>query len=156
MTQGPNKISSAEAGYETQPAAPEATIADSELARSTYTAAAKRLLPLLGVCYFLSYLDRTNVSVAALTMNKALGISATAFGLGAGLFFIGYFIVEVPSNMIMHKVGARRWIARIMISWGVVAAGQALVQGEKLRRCAASSSRASSTLTCPPTRRRTQ
>ncbi len=130
MTQGPNEISSAEAGYETQPAAPGATMADSELGRSTYTAAAKRLLPLLGVCYFLSYLDRTNVSVAALTMNKALGISATAFGLGAGLFFIGYFIVEVPSNMIMHKVGARRWIARIMISWGVVAAGQALVQGE--------------------------
>jgi len=130
MTQGRNEISSAEAGYETQPAAPGATMADSELGRSTYTAAAKRLLPLLGVCYFLSYLDRTNVSVAALTMNKALGISATAFGLGAGLFFIGYFIVEVPSNMIMHKVGARRWIARIMISWGVVAAGQALVQGE--------------------------
>ena len=107
-----------------------ATPPDSELGQSTYTAAAKRLLPLLGVCYFLSYLDRTNVSVAALTMNKALGISATAFGLGAGLFFVGYVIVEVPSNVIMHKVGARRWIARIMISWGVVAAGQALVQGE--------------------------
>ncbi|MGH3547056.1 MAG: MFS transporter [Pseudonocardiaceae bacterium] len=97
---------------------------------STYTATTRRLLPLLGVCYFLSYLDRTNVSVAALTMNKALGISATAFGLGSGLFFIGYFLVEVPSNMIMYKVGARRWIARIMISWGIVAAGQALVQGE--------------------------
>ncbi|MDQ2790847.1 MAG: MFS transporter [Actinomycetota bacterium] len=97
---------------------------------STYSATTMRLLPLLAVCYFLSYLDRTNVSVAALTMNKALGISATAFGLGSGLFFIGYFLVEVPSNLIMYKVGARRWIARIMISWGIVAAGQALVQGE--------------------------
>jgi ACS family tartrate transporter-like MFS transporter len=106
------------------------TDAEAELGKSTYLAAATRLLPLLAVCYFLSYLDRTNVSVAALTMNKALGISATAFGLGSGFFFIGYFLVEVPSNMIMHKVGARRWIARIMISWGIVAAGQALVQGE--------------------------
>ena len=130
MTQSRDENSPAGAGYKPEPAVFAATIADPELARSTYTAAAKRLLPLLGVCYFLSYLDRTNVSVAALTRNKALGISATAFGLGAGLFFIGYFIVEVPSNMIMHKVGARRWIARIMISWGVVAAGQALVQGE--------------------------
>ncbi|MBA2474006.1 MAG: MFS transporter [Pseudonocardiales bacterium] len=104
--------------------------AATELGESTYLAAAKRLLPLLAVCYFLSYQDRTNVSVAALTMNEALGISATAFGLGSGLFFIGYFLVEVPSNMIMHKVGARRWIARIMISWRIVAAGQALVGGE--------------------------
>ncbi|MDQ2880527.1 MAG: MFS transporter [Actinomycetota bacterium] len=100
------------------------------MGKCTYTATTRRLLPLLAVCYFLSYLDRTNVSVAALTMNKALGISATAFGLGSGLFFIGYFLVEVPSNLIMYKVGARRWIARIMISWGIVAAGQALVQGE--------------------------
>ncbi len=103
---------------------------DSPLAQRTYTTVARRLLPLLGACYFLSYLDRTNVSVAALTMNADLRISSTAFGLGAGLFFIGYFIFEVPSNMIMHRVGASRWIARIMITWGVVAAGQALVQGE--------------------------
>lgn len=119
---GPGSPPTASASLDTASAA--------ELGTSTYMAAAKRLLPLLAVCYFLSYLDRTNVSVAALTMNKALGISATAFGLGSGLFFIGYFLVEVPSNMIMHKVGARRWIARIMISWGIVAAGQALVQGE--------------------------
>ena len=103
---------------------------DSPLAQRTYTTVARRLLPLLGACYFLSYLDRTNVSVAALTMNADLRISSTAFGLGAGLFFIGYFIFEVPSNMIMHRIGASRWIARIMITWGVVAAGQALVQGE--------------------------
>jgi MFS family permease len=105
-------------------------VEDAELGRRTYERVARRLLPLLGFCYFLSYLDRTNVSVAALTMNADLGISATAFGLGAGLFFIGYFVFEVPSNVIMHRVGASRWIARIMISWGLVAAGQALVQGE--------------------------
>lgn len=103
---------------------------DSALAQRTYTTVARRLLPLLGACYFLSYLDRTNVSVAALTMNADLAISSAAFGLGAGLFFVGYFLFEVPSNMIMHRVGASRWIARIMITWGVVAAGQALVQGE--------------------------
>ncbi|MGH7883470.1 MAG: MFS transporter, partial [Candidatus Dormibacteraceae bacterium] len=64
------------------------------------------------------------------TMNKTLGISAATFGLGGGLFFIGYFLVEVPSNMMLHRFGARRWIARIMISWGIVAACQALIQGE--------------------------
>lgn len=104
--------------------------ADSPLGRRTYATVARRLLPLLGACYFMSYLDRTNVSVAALTMNADLQISSTAFGLGAGLFFLGYFIFEVPSNMIMHRVGASRWIARIMITWGVVAAAQALVQGQ--------------------------
>ncbi|MEO6899711.1 MAG: MFS transporter [Mycobacteriaceae bacterium] len=103
---------------------------DAALGRATYLTVARRLLPLLGACYFLSYLDRTNVSVAALTMNADLGISSTAFGLGAGLFFIGYFIFEVPSNMILHRVGASRWIARIMITWGIVAAAQALVRGE--------------------------
>lgn len=101
----------------------------SEAAR-TYAVVARRILPLLALCYFMSYLDRTNVSVAALTMNGALGISASAFGLGAGLFFIGYFIFEVPSNLIMYRVGARIWMARIMISWGLVAGAQALAQGE--------------------------
>jgi len=104
--------------------------ASSDLATTTYATVAKRLLPLLGVCYFLSYLDRTNVAVAALTMNADLGISAAAFGLGAGLFFIGYFVFEVPSNLILYKVGARIWIARIMITWGIVAGAQALAVGE--------------------------
>ena len=90
----------------------------------------RRLLPLLGVCYFFSYLDRTAVSVAALTMNQAIGISAAAFGLGAGLFFIGYFVFEVPSNLIMHRVGARVWMARIMVSWGLIAVLQAFVWDE--------------------------
>ena len=102
----------------------------SPLAVSTYATVARRLLPLLGVCYFLSYLDRTNVAVAALTMNEDIGISAAAFGLGAGLFFIGYFVFEVPSNLIMYKVGARIWMARIMITWGIVAGAQALAVGE--------------------------
>ncbi|WP_163507284.1 MFS transporter [Fodinicola acaciae] len=100
-----------------------------ELERSTMRVVSARLIPFLMVCYFLSYLDRTNISIAALTMNKDLGLTATQFGLGAGLFFIGYFIFEVPSNMIMHRVGARIWIARIMISWGIVAALLAAVQG---------------------------
>ncbi|KUO16425.1 hypothetical protein AQJ91_36015 [Streptomyces dysideae] len=82
------------------------------------------------VCYFFSYLDRTSVSVAALTMNDALRISATAFGLGAGLFFLGYFIFEVPSNLIMFRVGARVWMARIMVTWGLVAVLQAFVWNE--------------------------
>ncbi|MEJ7755350.1 MAG: MFS transporter [Nocardioidaceae bacterium] len=102
---------------------------ESDLARRTYTTTARRILPLLGLCYFLSYLDRTNVSVAALTMNDDIGLSASAFGLGAGLFFFGYFIFEVPSNLIMNKVGARIWMARIMISWGIISALQALTQG---------------------------
>jgi len=89
-----------------------------------------RLLPFLGLCYLLNYVDRVNVGFAALKMNPDLGISAAAYGLGAGLFFIGYFFFEVPSNVILHRVGARIWIARIMITWGVVASATAFVQGE--------------------------
>jgi D-galactonate transporter len=89
-----------------------------------------RLLPFLGLCYLLNYVDRVNVGFAALRMNPDLGLSAAAYGLGAGLFFIGYFFFEVPSNVILHRVGARIWIARIMITWGVVASATAFVQGE--------------------------
>src|SRR5690606_11373559 len=85
-------------------------------------------LPIL--CYLLNYLDRVNVGFAALTMNADLGLSAAAYGLGAGLFFIGYFFFEVPSNVILHKVGARLWIARIMVTWGIIASATAFVQGE--------------------------
>ncbi len=70
------------------------------------------------VLFIINYLDRVNVGFAALHMNKDLGLSATAYGLGAGIFFLGYIAFEVPSNMIMHRVGPRRWIARIMVSWG--------------------------------------
>src|SRR5687767_815866 len=89
-----------------------------------------RLLPFLGLCYLLNYLDHVNVGFAALTMNADLGLSAAAYGLGAGLFFIAYFFFEVPSNVILHKIGARIWIARIMVTWGIIASATAFVQGE--------------------------
>ena len=78
----------------------------------------RRLISFLILCYFVAYLDRVNVSFAKLHMNQALGFSEAAFGLGAGLFFIAYFLFEVPSNIFLERVGARVWIARIMISWG--------------------------------------
>ena len=73
-----------------------------------------RLLPFLAFLYFLAFLDRVNVSFAALTMNEDLGLSQTIYGIGAGIFFLSYVLFEVPSNLILHKVGARRWIARVM------------------------------------------
>ena len=88
-----------------------------------------RLVPFLVVCYFIAYVDRVNVGFAALTMNKDLGLSATAFGTGAALFFVAYVIFEVPSNLALERFGARRWIARIMISWGLVGLGSAFVTG---------------------------
>src|SRR6202453_4948579 len=87
----------------------------------------RRLIPFLIVCYFVAYLDRVNVGFAKLHMNQALGLSEAAFGLGAGLFFIGYFLFEVPSNIFLEKVGARVWIARIMIPWGIVSAAFAFI-----------------------------
>jgi D-galactonate transporter len=90
-----------------------------------------RLIPFLMLLYFIAFLDRVNVGFAALTMNKDLALSATVFGNGAGIFFIGYFFFEVPSNLILEKVGARRWIARIMISWGLISAGMVFAQGPK-------------------------
>ena len=89
----------------------------------------RRLIPLLMICYFAAYLDRVNVGFAALTMNKALGLSAAIFGIGSGIFFLGYFLFEVPSNLILEKVGARRWIARILITWGIISGVTALVTG---------------------------
>src|SRR4051812_19888291 len=87
----------------------------------------RRLIPFLILCYFVAYLDRVNVGFAKLHMNQALGFSEAAFGLGAGLFFIGYFVFEVPSNIFLEKVGARIWIARIMITWGIVSAAFAFI-----------------------------
>jgi ACS family tartrate transporter-like MFS transporter len=101
-----------------------------EVDRRVVRRAARRLLPLLVLLYLVNYLDRVNVGFAALTMNADLGLSSAAYGLGAGLFFIGYFFFEVPSNIVLHKVGARIWIARIMITWGLVASATAFVQGE--------------------------
>jgi MFS family permease len=88
----------------------------------------KRLLPFLMLLYLIAYLDRSNISVAALQMNADLGLSAKMYGLGAGLFYVTYIIFEVPSNVILVKVGARRWIARIMVTWGIVAMGMAFIQ----------------------------
>jgi ACS family tartrate transporter-like MFS transporter len=88
-----------------------------------------RLLPFLVLTYLLAYVDRINVGFAALTMRGDLHMNATEFGFASGIFFWGYFLFEVPSNMIIEKVGARRWIARIMISWGLVAAATAFVTG---------------------------
>jgi ACS family tartrate transporter-like MFS transporter len=96
-------------------------------ARRASRKAAWRLIPFLILCYFVAFLDRVNVGFAALTMNKELGLTAEMFGFGVGVFFFGYFIFEVPSNLILEKVGARRWIARIMISWGVISAAFAFV-----------------------------
>src|SRR5207344_3271528 len=100
-----------------------------ELKRRTILKVSWRLLPLIVVCYLINYIDRTNVSVAALTMNKDLGLSATMFGLGAGIFFFGYAFFEVPSNIVLRRVGARLWIARIMITWGVISALMATATG---------------------------
>ena len=97
--------------------------------QALYRKMMRRILPFLFICYVVSYLDRVNVGFAALTMNKDIGLSATAFGVGAGLFFFGYFVAEVPSNLIMMRVGARIWIARIMITWGLVSAATAFVSG---------------------------
>ncbi|HET6307431.1 MAG TPA: MFS transporter [Rhodopila sp.] len=88
-----------------------------------------RLIPFLMACYFVAFLDRVNVGFAALQMNKDLGFSSTVYGWGAGIFFLAYFVFEVPSNLLMERVGARLWIARIMISWGLVSAGMAMVHG---------------------------
>jgi MFS family permease len=94
----------------------------SSVEEATYRKVSWRLLPLLLICYLVAYLDRVNVGFAKLQMASALHLSDAVYGLGAGIFFLGYFLFEVPSNLILHRVGARVWIARIMVSWGVVSA----------------------------------
>jgi MFS transporter, ACS family, tartrate transporter len=88
-----------------------------------------RLLPLVALAYCIAYIDRSNISVASLTMNRDLGFSAYLYGWGAGIFFFGYFLFEIPSNLILEKIGARIWIARIMITWGIISGLTALVTG---------------------------
>jgi ACS family tartrate transporter-like MFS transporter len=88
-----------------------------------------RLIPFMFVLYIVSYLDRVNVSFASLQMNAQLGFSAEVYSLGAGIFFIAYFIFEIPSNLILHRVGARLWIARIMITWGLISSAMMFVKG---------------------------
>jgi ACS family tartrate transporter-like MFS transporter len=88
-----------------------------------------RLIPFLMLLYFVAFLDRINVGFAALTMNKDVGLTSKMFGLGAGIFFLGYFAFEVPSTVILHKVGARFWIGRVMITWGLVSIAMAFTRG---------------------------
>src|SRR6202042_3776759 len=97
--------------------------------RRTIAKVSWRLLPLVALAYCISYIDRSNISFAALTMNKDLGFNAYIFGWGAGIFFFSYFLFEIPSNLILEKVGARIWVARIMITWGIISGLTAFVTG---------------------------
>jgi D-galactonate transporter len=94
---------------------------------ATYAKVTWRLIPFLFVCYVVAYLDRVNVGFAKLQMLNDLKFSETVYGLGAGIFFIGYFLFEVPSNIILHRVGARIWIARIMITWGLISGAMVFI-----------------------------
>jgi ACS family tartrate transporter-like MFS transporter len=104
-------------------------MATASVEQSTMRKVYWRLLPLAILTYFLCYLDRINVGFAALTMNKEIGLDASTYGLAAGAFFWGYFLLEVPSNMMLEKIGARRWIARIMVSWGIISGATAFCVG---------------------------
>ncbi|EPZ4952178.1 MFS transporter [Acinetobacter baumannii] len=103
---------------------------DTTVRKLAYRKIAFRLMPFLMLCYFCAYLDRVNVGFAKLQMMSDLQFSEAVYGLGAGIFFIGYFLCEVPSNIVLHEVGARRWIARIMITWGILSGCFAFVQTE--------------------------
>nr|WP_314266316.1 MFS transporter [uncultured Moellerella sp.] len=97
--------------------------------KKTNTKIYRRLMPLLIIAYIISFIDRTNIGMAKVTMSADLGLSATAFGIGAGLFFLTYSVLEIPSNLILEKVGARFWITRIMITWGILSTAMAFVTG---------------------------
>ena len=101
---------------------------DTDLAHTTIRRVSLRLLPFLFLLFVCNYLDRTNIAIAALQMNRDLNFSASAYGLGSGIFFIGYALFEVPSNLILARIGARRWIARIMVSWGIIASAMMFVR----------------------------
>ena len=109
-------------------ASPEGLASADDFEAVTYNKVGWRLIPFLLLCYVVAYLDRVNVGFAKLQMLQDLKFSETVYGLGAGIFFIGYFIFEVPSNVILHRVGARVWIARIMITWGLISAGMMFVE----------------------------
>ena len=100
-----------------------------QVENKVFSKVAWRLFPLIGILYVACFLDRVNVGFAALTMNKDLALDASMFGWAGGIFFFGYFIFEVPSNVILEKVGARRWICRIMVTWGLVSMATAFVTG---------------------------
>ena len=106
-------------------AAPELSLDE----RAIFRKVMWRLLPFLTFIYFIAYLDRVNIGFAALTMRADLGLSATAYGTGAGIFFIAYFLFEVPSNFLLKRFGARVWIARIMVTWGIISMCMAFISG---------------------------
>ena len=99
-----------------------------DLASVTLRKVTLRLIPFLFLLYIVAWLDRVNVGFAALQMNSDLGFSSAAFGFGSGVFFLGYCLFEVPSNLVLHRVGARRWISRIMISWGAISTAMMFVR----------------------------
>ena len=101
-----------------------------EIEKRTMGKVIKRLVPFLIICYFIAYLDRVNIGFAKLTMLKDLSLSETEFGLAAGIFFLSYFVLEVPSNLALDRFGARKWIARIMLTWGLIAGAQAWVSSQ--------------------------
>ena len=103
----------------------------SALEKATLRRVTLRLMPFMMACYFFALLDRVNVGFASLQMNKDIGLSPAVFGFGASLYFVSYFLLEVPSNLALEKVGARYWISRIMITWGLISAGMAFVIGLK-------------------------
>ena len=103
--------------------------AETAVGRRALKRVSNRIIIFLALCYFISYLDRVNVGFAALTMNKDIGLSATAFGAGAGLFFIGYFLFGVPSNFALARIGARRWMAILMVCWGFASMGMSFISG---------------------------
>ena len=105
------------------------TISGHAVEQTTMRKVAWRLLPLIVVIYFVAYIDRTNVGFAAISMNEDLGFTAYIYGWGAGIFFLGYALFEVPSNVILHRVGARVWIARIMVTWGIVSGCMMFITG---------------------------
>ena len=105
------------------------TDSESAALHSAVQKAALRFVPLLTIAYLFNYLDRTSLGFAALTMNQQLGLTASQFGFAAGVFFLGYSLFEIPSNLMLYRFGARRWLARIMISWGLVSAATAFVVG---------------------------
>src|SRR4051795_5085960 len=102
---------------------------DLGLEKGTMRQVTLRIVPFLMLCYFIAFVDRVNAGFAALQMNKDVGLSSSVFGLGGGIFFIAYVLFEVPSNLAMEQVGARLWIARIMITWRLVGIGSAFVTG---------------------------
>ncbi|MGQ7372521.1 MFS transporter, partial [Streptococcus suis] len=102
----------------------------SPIEKSTMRRVTWRIVPFLMVCYLFAIIDRGNIGMASLQMNQDLGLSKAAFGFASSLFFVSYFLAEVPSNIAMERFGARLWIARIMITWGLLSAATSMVAGE--------------------------